>query len=375
MRVAFGITALNRGRAQNALDGIANYSQALLRQLQQNTALSVIPFSFSHASTAADNEGALNFGPFMPQAVFAHYSGLSFPLMTRGKLRAVDLVHATDHRIPVSSNVPVLATLMDAIPLSHPEWVSMRFRTQKNALWKNAARKAQHILTISDYSKIEIMRWFDIPEAKISVVPLGVDAHWFDAPCTEAKERLAARYALPPRYFLFLGTLQPRKNLLRLIEAHRRLPAALRHEFPLVVAGRKGWACDAEIAALQSGDKGCLRWLNYVPAADIQALVHGASAVLLPSLYEGFGLPVLEAFAAGAPVICSNTSSLPEVAGDAALLVDPYKVMDISEAMAGIAQDDGLADTLRMHGLERARHFSWQQTAALTAACYLRVGS
>lgn len=370
MNVAFGLTVFQRGRARNCADGIANYSHALLQHLGHIPDVHLTPFTFAvHAPVAGEGE-LLDLGRFVPQAVFSHFTGLPFPRLTAHCLRGIDLIHATDHWIPVTSRVPVLATLMDAIPLAHPEWATARLRGLKNRLWRQAARKARHVLTISEYSRNEIIRWFGIPESRISVASLGVDARWFVPPTTDARARLVDIYALPERYFLFLGTLQPRKNLATLIRAHRMLSPSLRREFPLVVAGRPGWACAEEVAALEAGDEGALRWLKFVPDADIVALVHGASAMLLPSRHEGFGLPVLEAFAASTPVICANGSALPEVAGDAALLVDPEDAAGMAEAMAHLVQDDTLVAQLRERGLARAKYFSWERTAELTAACY-----
>src|SRR5690606_21388960 len=149
------------------------------------------------------------------------------------------------------------------------------------------------------------------------------------------------RLALPERYFLAVGTLQPRKNIKRVIDAYRRLPESARSGSELIVAGRAGWQCEEEIAALTSGlCGGNIRWVNHLSDNDLIIAVQNATALVFPSLCEGFGLPVIEAFAAGTPVITSNTTSLPEVAGDAALLIDPLQVTKISEAMLAILEDE-----------------------------------
>lgn len=373
MRVAFGISVLARAVEKNCLDGIANYSRELLERLNQLENVHIVPFVFATGRQRADRQAVMDLGHFIPQALFSHFSGLPFPLASSRLPLEIDLIHATDHWIPTMRGTPVLATLMDAIPLSNPEWVPTRFRKLKNQLWRQAAQKAFHILTISEYSRQEIVRWFGIPESHITVAPLGVDKRWFSVTDAQKAQQTAAVLKLPPRYFLFLGTLQPRKNLMTLIKAHRMLPAALRSEYPLVVAGRAGWGCEAETAALKDGEHGALRWLKFVPDDELVPLVQGASALIFPSLHEGFGLPVLEAFAAGTPVICSNTTSLPEVAGDAALQVNPNDASAIADAMDHLAKNESLGNELRRRGLIRAHQFSWENTASKTSEAYLKV--
>lgn len=374
MRVAFGTTVLERGLAQNAVDGIGNYSRELLRRLDDTNGLKLAPFVYSSELRNRDLIAeAVNFGPFKRQAFFSLISGQPFPIAAQRVSQRIDLVHATDHLIPRLRKTPVVATLMDAIPLAHPEWVTYSFRGLKNALWRRSACWADHVVTISEHAKQELMQWFRLPEKRITVTPLGVDQGWFVAPTTSDIGRVNAAYSLPERFFLFVGTLQPRKNVSQLIAAHRRLPPILRREFPLVVAGRAGWECDAEIAALNEGDQGALRWLRYVPDGDLVPLVSRATALVFPSLHEGFGLPVLEAFAVGIPVLSSNATSLPEVAGDAAIFFDPHQPDEIAEAMKLLINDEALAGRLKALGRERAALFTWERTAEMTADVYRRV--
>jgi len=370
MKVAFGSTILVQALKRDAVDGIGSYSRELWQRLStlENTAL--LPYVFASGEAASPLGRTLGLGPFAWQALFAQFSGMAFPLASHRLPVDIDLVHATDHLIPVLRRTPVIATLMDAIPLAHPEWVSLRLRQLKNLMWCQAARKARRVLTISEHARSEIVEWFGIPEARISVTPLGVDQRWFMPPSEAECQRVSRTLHLPPAYFLFLGTLQPRKNLMTLIKAHRALPLAMRQAFPLVVAGRAGWSCGAEVSALREGDSGMLRWLNFVPDRDLVPLVHGARALIFPSLHEGFGLPVLEAFAARTPVICSNTSSLPEVAGDAALLIQPEDAGQMAEAMLQVIDNGALTERLLDRGLLRARQFTWERTAALTRQAY-----
>lgn len=375
MRVAFGTTVLQRGLARNAVDGIGNYARALSSRLAQRTNLELTSFSFGPVPHRgeADSRTHLDFGAFGPQALYSAACGRAFPTASRRAKAGIDLIHAPDHLIPSVRKVPVIATLMDAIPLAHPEWVSYSLRRAKNALWRRSATWANHIITISEHAKQELIEWFYIPESRISVTPLGVDQRWFCRPDTAALARVNAAYALPEHFMLFVGTLQPRKNLARLIAAHRALPMAERQAFPLVVIGRAGWNCDAETGALDTGDGGALRWLRYVPDQDLVTIVSRATALVFPSLHEGFGLPVLEAFAAGTPVISSNATSLPEVTGEAALLFDPTDSNQMAESMQRLIHNPALAQQLIHAGQLRARTFTWERTADMTETVYRNV--
>lgn len=361
---------LCRGLAKGGIDGIGNYTRALLSHLDAAQDLHVVPYSYLNLEGVLSERQILPVGRFEPQALYSILSGAAFPLASHALGGKVDLVHATDHLIPSLRRTPVVATLMDAIPLAHPEWVSYRFKRIKNALWRRSACWADHVITPSTHAKQELTTWFGIPEQRISVTPLGVDERWFHAPLPSIRDAVRRRHGLPDTFFLFVGTLQPRKNLGRVIAAHRSLSTALRRDVPLVVVGRAGWGCDAEVAILTDGDAGALRWLRHVPDDDLLALVSTAAALVFPSLHEGFGLPVLEAFAAGTPVITSTTTSLPEVAGDAAWLLNPLETHAIAEAMLGLIESTTLANTLRDKGRARATQFSWAQTAAMTAAVY-----
>jgi len=196
-----------------------------------------------------------------------------------------------------------------------------------------------------------------------------VGERWFESEPVSRIAAVQASYALAPGYLLFVGTLQPRKNVARIVEAFGRLPAQISAGRELVIAGKAGWRADDLVATLRSAaGAGRVRWLDYVDANDMHALYQGAAGFVFPSLYEGFGLPVLEAFASGIPVITSTTTSLPEVAGDAALLVEPTDVDAIAEAMASILEDSVLASRLRTAGLARARTFTWARCASKTVS-------
>ena len=371
MRVAFGATVLARGLAQGGVDGIGSYTRELMQRMAQSPDIALQPFAYTGPSPPEMAASLTDVGDFQRQALVSLTTGLPFGPMQKALEGKVDLVHATDHYIPKLRAIPVVATLMDAIPLAHPEWVTYRFKHIKTEAWRRSAHWAQHIITISEYSRIEIAQWFKIPEKRISVIPLGVDERWFATPAPEALERVRSHYQLPARFFLSVGTLQPRKNIRTLIAAHRMLSPALRLEVPLLVVGKAGWGCEDVVAQLTHGDGGTLRWLRYVPDADMLPLLRQASALVFPSLHEGFGLPVLEAFAAQVPVIASSTTAVPEVAGQGAFLADPMVPGAWADAMRHLLSAGPKIDAMKMSGLNRARKFSWSETHEATKLVYL----
>lgn len=373
MRIGFGVTVLARSLAAGGVDGIGSYTRELMTKFLLDEQISLSPVSFGHVLPDDMMAQALLRDPFPPAVVMSTISGLPF-LGTGQMEKDVDLMHATDHLIPNFGKVPVVATIMDAIPLSHPEWGRMKLRAVKSALWRRSAHWASHVITISEYSKQEIEQHFGIPGSKISVIPLGVDERWFQSVAPSTMDETLQRYHLPAHFFLFVGTLQPRKNIVRVIDAYRSLPQGIKNEVPLVIIGRAGWHCDDVVDALNAAKYGpSVFWLGHVPNGDLMVLLKAASALVFPSLHEGFGLPVLEAFAAGTPVITSNGTSLPEVAGDAALLVDPLDTASIANAMQRLLDNPELANTLRTRGYARARAHSWDRTALMTKNVYREV--
>lgn len=379
MRVGFGVSALCKGLAGGGSDGIGNYTLEMLRQFGLRKDLSLVPFAFGQTmahEVLAELPGPvapITLGRYATNAAWSATTGLNFFGIQRLN-QQVDLIHATDHYLPKCRPVPLVATLMDAIPLSHPHWSRGHHRGLKNALWIRAAKWADQIITISEYSKSELARWTGISTDKITVIPLGVDARWFRDVCVNECLQVRARYALPERFFISVGTLQPRKNVEGAILAHRAMSSVERLRTPLVIVGRAGWKCDAVLKMIeQDKGSGAVRWLQHVPEADLLAVVKSASALVFASLAEGFGLPVLEAFAAQVPVVTSNTTSLPGVAGDAALMVDPLDISALSEAMRRLVSDEVLATDFKQRGLLRAKIFNWQACAEATFATYEQV--
>ncbi|MFK8398803.1 glycosyltransferase family 4 protein [Pseudomonas sp. BGr12] len=379
MRVGLGATQWARGTLAGHLDGIGVYTKALWESLHRHE---VQPGSEFVCKTYAFGNRMPDLKCGRPEVLANHFpvhalcsTVFGAPRRQSEALRQqIDLFHATDHHIPRLRGIPVVANVMDLIPLLHPEWVSPRLRSAKNWLFGQTVRGSDHIITISEYSKRDLIEHLGVAAERISVTPLGVDPVYFERIEEAALMQVLQENALRPGFFLCVGTLQPRKNLERVLTAHQSLPAHLRKAHPLVVVGRAGWRAETlipQLRALESRGEG--RWLDYLPRNGVLALLQSASAVVFPSLYEGFGLPVIEAFAARCPVITSNTTSLPEVAGDAALLVDPLDESAIAAAMNEVlaAPDQTAARVQR--GVLRARTYSWDACGYHTLDVYRRV--
>jgi len=368
INVGIGTTVLYKGLNASGVDGIGHYTKELLDCLSNNPNIQLQSFTLGSVGKHAVG----NVTHQLPRFSFGTLPSLILGRSYYGsqKLRSsVDLIHATDHLIPRCQGVPVVATVMDAIPLAHPEWVNTRFSALKNAIWKKSVGFADRVITISEHSKNDLIEHFGIPEDRISITPLGVDERWFEQPSLEYLAAVRVRYKLPDNFFVFVGTLQPRKNISRMIDAHCALPDTIRKSHPLIIIGRAGWQCSDILDRLKL-ENTFVRWLKYVSGDDLPSILRCASALVFPSLHEGFGLPVLEAFAAELPVITSNVTSLPEVAGNAALLINPYDVQHISWAMQQLIEDTATTNRLRLLGLNRAKEFTWHKTAQTTVGVY-----
>jgi glycosyltransferase involved in cell wall biosynthesis len=284
----------------------------------------------------------------------------------------IDVFHATNYLLthPVQRARRVIS-VHDLTLIFSPEWhPAVRLREMVAGL-RESAGLADRIIVPSWATKTDIVKHLSIDAERVTVVPLAVDPSFRPLPEAETRARLAPLGLTPGSYLLFLGTMEPRKNLGRLLDAVVRLG---RDVGPLVLAGADGWGNDELRPRLaELGQGGRLRLLGYVPASLRVPLLCGARAFVFPSLYEGFGWPPLEAMACGTPVVTSNVSALPEVVGDAALTIDPLDVEALAGAIRRLWDDEALRDTLRVRGLERARRFTWEVTARLTLDVYAAV--
>lgn len=311
---------------------------------------------------------------FKVRQVFPHTPVVRIPLSLSVELRRrpVDVLHV-QYTAPPSAPCPVVATIHDLAFEHLPETFNRRSWMQLRLTVRRTARRAARIITVSEYSRQDIGKTYQIAPEQIVVTPEAAPPHF--APVTSETELINIRqkYGIDSDYILSLGSIQPRKNLERLIEAYSSLRSLrVRSKLPkLVIAGKRGWL-EREIfrAADRSKFGKDILFVGYVAEPDLPALFSGALTFVYPSYFEGFGLPVLEAMQCGTPVIAGNRTSIPEIAGDAALLFDPFNTEAVREALARVMDDAELRTSLRQRGLKRANEFNWTRTAELTLQTY-----
>ncbi len=287
--------------------------------------------------------------------------------------RKDDLYHETNY-VPMKYNGPTVLTVFDLsfhlFPETHPP---ERIRYMERYFYPRLERVTRFI-TISEAIKQEMIEHLGLPKDKITVTPLGVDEN-FKPIFPDQLRPAIKKYGLKRgSYILYIGTLEPRKNIINLLKAYSILPFSLREQYPLVLAGGTGWlmeGLDREIEQLHI-QKTVIK-TGYVPKEDLPSLYSGAVIFVYPSLYEGFGLPPLEAMACGTPVITSSVSSLPEVVGDAGVLVHPEDVEKLAEEMQDLLTNPPRRQILSAMGLERSKHFTWGKCASKTLEVYDRV--
>ncbi|NLH09277.1 MAG: glycosyltransferase family 4 protein [Chloroflexi bacterium] len=285
----------------------------------------------------------------------------------------IDLLHAPDFTLPpVRRGVRTLLTVHDLSFIRAPEAAAPGLRAYLNRVVPRSVQRADHILADSEATRRDLMELYGTPGEKISVLYSGVDEHFKPVRDAEALRRVRTKYGIGEAPYIFsLGTVQPRKNYARLAEALHRLD---RPDLKLVIAGGKGWLEDplyAQIEALGLGDR--VQFIGFAADEDLPALYSAAQVFAFPSLYEGFGLPPLEAMACGVPVVASRASSVPEVVGEAGVLIDPLDVDDLAGALARALADEALRAELTRRGLEQARRFSWAESARQLREHYARL--
>jgi len=285
----------------------------------------------------------------------------------------LDLLHAPAYVGPLAAPCPLVVTVHDLSFYVHPEAFRPLNRLYLQRFTRWSVAQAAAVTADSEGTRNDLVRLLGVPRDKVTVIPPGVGQDM--QPLDEDRVKAFRRsHALPERMILYLGTLEPRKNLVCLLEAYALLRARPRFAHRLVVAGGKGWYYDRIYAQVERlGLGGEVLFPGYVPDAELALWYNAADLFVYPSLYEGFGLPPVEAMACGTPVVVSNAPSLPEVVGSAGLAVDPCDVEGLAEAMLKVLNDRRLHQSLREAGLTRARRYSWEATALQMAKLYRRI--
>jgi glycosyltransferase involved in cell wall biosynthesis len=297
------------------------------------------------------------------------------PLLVKGLLLGgVDLVHSTTYCAPeLGGGKKLVVTIYDVSFLTHPE---CHMRENIEHCMRGtvlAVKRADAIIAISEHTKGDLVRHFGASADGVTVTHLAAGGA-FKRVSDEARlSAVRSRYGLPESFVLFVGSLEPRKNVETLFRAYGMLPLGVRRRLKLVVAGGRGWMNEGMQDGLGSlGISGDVLFAGYVAQEDLPALYSLATVFAYPSLYEGFGLPVLEAMACGCPVVASNVSSIPEVTGGAAMLLDPRDAEGMARSMAAVFEDRGLSADLSARGMERSSGFSWERCARETLEVYRR---
>ena len=293
--------------------------------------------------------------------------------------KSFDLLHSPYLQLPptsLTSDIPRLLTIYDLIPVLTPEWVVPELVTSFQRILASISKERDWITCISEYTKQEFCEYTGMPPDRVFVTPLAAAKHFYPVKDKQFIKLVKQKYnILEGKYFLSLAALQPRKNLTHLIKAFFNLLQEQPNiDTNLVLVGSKGWMYEEIFAVASSSDRFRSRviFTGYVPDQDLSAIYSGATAFVYPSLYEGFGLPPLEAMQCGVPVITSNTTSLPEVVGDAGITIEPRDEDALCQAMLNVLTDSPLCQQLSQKGLERAKQFSWKKCAEETMEIYKR---
>lgn len=289
------------------------------------------------------------------------------------KKNKVDLFHGITFLQPMFINVPSVVTVYDTVLKLYPETMHWKNSLIQRALLRTSLLRSFRIIAISENTKRDIIKYFGVEQEKIKVIYLGAGKE-FSPQKNEKDKTILDKYNLSPGYILTVGTLEPRKNLIRLLNAYKMLVANEDSMPNLVMVGGRGWLKEDINKIVDSlGLREKVVFTGYIPDSDLPALYRNAGVFVYPSLYEGFGLPPLEAMACGTPVVASNTSSIPEVVGDAGLLADPYNPAEIARAIAFVLKDNDLSARLERAGLIRSGMFTWDKTAQETIKLYREV--
>lgn len=364
------------------LTGIGRYTYELAKALQQHFAIDELRLfgaaGFANALPMAQEtaSGGFRLKEWVQKNPLANETYRRvMPLLKGRALRGHDdyLYHGPNFYLPPFSGRRI-ATFHDLSPFKWPQCAPVqRVKFMQKEL-ELALQRADAFITDSQFTRMELSEYFSVPLERIHVAPLAASTEFHPRGTPQTQEVLTRFGLSHGGYSLYVGTIEPRKNLLILLEAYRQLPIDLRQRWPLILCGFRGWRSDdihREIARAEH--EGWARYLGFVLTRDLPELFAGARLFCFPSRYEGFGLPVLEAMSSGIPVVCSNSSSLPEVSGDTALMADPDDSVGFAECLRRGLEDDDWRSCAGLLGRERSLAFSWARCAENTVNAYRQV--
>lgn len=285
---------------------------------------------------------------------------------------SADITHFFNYVVPPKVHGKTVVTVHDMVIKAYPETVRARTKYFLYTGLEKSMKRADIIVTDSQFSKSEIEKYYPKYAHKVRVVPCGVDLlRFYPIDDTSEIEKVTQKFGINGEYFLYIGTIEPRKNLTRLIEGYSIFAKKYPECPKLVLAGGKGWLNDEIYSSIEKlGLKNKALFTDYIPSNDMCALINGALGFLFPSIYEGFGMPPLEAMACGVPVLTSHEASLPEVVGDSAIMVDAYDTQSIADGISKLYTDENLRKVLSIKGLEQAKHYTWENASKILYGIY-----
>ncbi len=282
-------------------------------------------------------------------------------------LHPVDVLFITASALPLWHPRKSIVTVHDVAWKMFPYAFTKFMRRYLEWSTSFAVKNAAKVIAVSESTKQDLVKFYDITANKVIVTHLGLDGNFRPMKYEEVQPMLDKYNLVYQKYILFLGTIQPRKNIIRLVEAYQQLKKQNHVEEKLAIFGGRGWLWEPILKKIKMvGLDGSIKYFDYAPPEDLPYLYAGAKLLTLPALYEGFGLPPLEAMVSGVPVVVSNVSSLPEVVGDAGILVDPNSADSIADGLLKVLTDNNLREQMIVKGLERAKQFTWENTAKKT---------
>jgi glycosyltransferase involved in cell wall biosynthesis len=373
--------AIDYTPALTQVAGIGRYTRALVGALLDEPDDLEYVLYYARATTRPTGEGAVRRNgvatralPLSERALTILWHRLRLPLPMEVFTGHVDLVHSPNYLLPPRRRARGIVTVLDLSFLLYPECADRGLVAFLEQAVPLSVAAADLVVAISEQTKRDLVALLDVPPERVAVVPLGVEPHFRPMTDEAALAAVRARLGIAEPFILSVGTLEPRKNLTLLIAAFARLKRGRRWPHRLVLAGQPGWLYEDVFRAVERfGLADDVIFPGYVAEADLPALYSAADVFAYPSRYEGFGLPPLEALACGTPVVCADASSLPEVVGDAALLVPPTDEAALATALERLLEDTTLRATLRQRGLARAARFTWAACAAQMRELYRRV--